>query len=97
MLKKAAKVTMLMVVIVMPVIVIPQVFDPLGVRYEDDVYQVVSRFQCANNGCARLALRRPSQCCRSPGHRAAPDPAGGGIARGTAGGTSVRVVLSDPS
>ena len=54
MLKRAAKVAMLMVVVVMPVIVIPQVYDPLGVRYEDDVYQVVSRFQCANDGCTRL-------------------------------------------
>lgn len=47
---------MLMVVVVVPVVVIPQVYDPLGVRYEDDVYQVVSRFQCANTSCTRLRL-----------------------------------------
>jgi hypothetical protein len=55
-LRKAARLALLIVMVVMPVIVIPQVYDPVGVRYEDDVYQVVSRLECANVDCTRLRL-----------------------------------------
>jgi hypothetical protein len=56
MLKRIAKAIMLVVVALTPIVVIPQFYDPLALRYSDDVYQMVSKYECANAACTRLRL-----------------------------------------
>ncbi len=54
--KRIVRLIVLVAVIVAPILIIPQVYDPLGMRYQDDVYQLVSRFECADQACIRLRL-----------------------------------------
>ncbi len=56
MLKRIAKLVLLVVVALLPIVVIPQFYDPLALRYTDDVYQMVTKFECANTDCTRLRL-----------------------------------------
>ncbi len=56
MLKRIAKTTLMIVVSLTPLIVIPQLFDPLNLRNNDDVYKLIKSFECANADCTRLHL-----------------------------------------
>jgi hypothetical protein len=92
MIKRLARIALLMVVAMVPVIVIPQVYDPLGVRYEDDVYQVVSRFQCANTACTRLRLPEGAFTFKS-GWTATTNADGSRLVPDSAPGCQVRIAL----
>jgi hypothetical protein len=54
--KRIAKIILLIVVSLAPVIIIPQIYDPLGLRYDDDIYKLIASFQCANADCTRSQL-----------------------------------------
>jgi hypothetical protein len=55
-LKRASKIALLIGVILAPVIVIPQVYDPVGVRLLDDRYEIHQNLECANADCTRLRM-----------------------------------------
>ena len=55
-LRRVTKVVLLVVVVVGPIVAIPQMYDPLGVRLWDDIYEQISRIQCANQDCTLYRL-----------------------------------------
>ncbi len=54
--KRLGKIALLIVVILVPIIGIPQVFDPVGVRLLDDRYEIHENLECANANCTRLRM-----------------------------------------
>ncbi|MBN1563397.1 MAG: SGNH/GDSL hydrolase family protein [Anaerolineae bacterium] len=55
-LKRLGKFALLIAVILIPVVIIPQVYDPVGVRLLDDRYEIHKNLQCANANCTRLRM-----------------------------------------
>jgi hypothetical protein len=56
MLKRIAKLILLLMVCLAPLLIIPQFFDPLNLRNNDDVYKLIKNLECANADCTRLRL-----------------------------------------
>lgn len=56
MIRKIRKPILMIIVAFLPIVIIPQFFDPLGVRYLDDVYDLTVRLECANDACTRIRL-----------------------------------------
>ncbi len=81
--RKALKVGTLLVIALLPVIIVPQFYDPLGVRLWDDVHQLFGALKCIDARCMtyRLsagALSFPSGwtvTTDNAGRRATPDNA----------------------
>lgn len=56
MLTRLLKLAGLIAVALAPIVVIPQVYDPLRLGLYDDVYTLVSSYECANPDCTRNRL-----------------------------------------